>query len=184
MIKKITSKIIQSRKSIFPKDFTGELIEKDVVMQLLENANYAPTHKLTQPWIFKIFSQKSKNLLLNEIIKITPEISIEKKNKLKNKIEKSSHIICICMKKNNSILPEWEEIAATSMAVQNLWLSCYETKIGGYWSTPKYIASLNDFLSLKNDEVCLGLFYLGVHNVSNFRKTNRKNISEKVKWYD
>ena len=79
MIKKITSKIIQSRKSIFPKDFTGELIEKDVVMQLLENANYAPTHKLTQPWIFKIFSQKSKNLLLNEIIKITSEISIEKK---------------------------------------------------------------------------------------------------------
>ena len=88
------------------------------------------------------------------------------------------------MKKNSSILPEWEEIAATSMAVQNLWLSCSETKIGGYWSTPKYAEKIHSFLSLNKDEKCLGFFYLGKHKSIKNRIINRKNIKEKIQWFE
>ena len=35
-------------------------------------------------------------------------------------------------------LPEWEEIAAVSMAVQNMWLTCYANNIGCYLSTPGF----------------------------------------------
>ena len=182
MINKKISSIIQSRRSIFPNEFNGKMINEDVIMQILENANYAPTHKLTQPWRFKVFCNDSKKKLLNEIIK-NKEVSENKKNKLKNNFDKSSHIICICMKKNKDLLPEWEEIAATSMAVQNLWISCVNSNIGGYWSTPKYISKLRNFLSLNKDEICLGLFYLGIHNCKNVRKIPRKNISEKIQWF-
>ena len=85
--------------------------------------------------------------------------------------------------RNNDLLPEWEEIAATSMAVQNLWISCVDSNIGGYWSTPKYIHKLNDFLSLNKDEKCLGLFYLGVHNSNITKNIKRKSISEKIQWF-
>ena len=35
-------------------------IDKETLEQLLENANMAPTHKMTQPWFFKIYKNKAK----------------------------------------------------------------------------------------------------------------------------
>jgi nitroreductase len=64
----------------------------------------------------------------------------------------------------NEILPEFEEIAATAMAVQNIWLYLASTeKYGGYWSTPGYALGedFSAFLHLSEDERCLGLFYVG-----------------------
>ena len=174
--------LIKNRRSIYPRQFNKIEISDDIIQLLLENANFAPTHKLTQPWRFKVFSADSKKKLLDEIMK-NEQLSKIKKNKLENNFNKSSHIICICMKKNIDLLPEWEEIAATAMAVQNLWLSCVDTNIGGYWSTPKYISKLRTFLTLSEDEICLGLFYLGVHNSKKTRKIRRDNISEKIQWF-
>jgi len=183
MINKKISSIIQSRKSIYPNEFNGEQIEENVIVQLLENANYAPSHKMTQPWRFKIFcGDSSKKKLLKEIVK-NSEVSVNKKNKLENNFNKSSHIICICLKKNNDLLPEWEEIAATAMAVQNIWISCVDSNIGGYWSTPKYISTLRKFLALDEDEICLGFFYLGIYSSKNLRQIKRDNISEKIQWF-
>ena len=181
MINKKISSIIQSRKSIYPNDFNGKIIEEDIIIQLLENANYAPTHKMTQPWRFKIFSNDSKKKLLDEITR-KKDLSENKKKKLENSFNKSSHIICICMKKNKDLLPEWEEIAATAMAVQNLWISCVNSNIGGYWSTPKYVNKLRTFLQLNKDERCLGFFYLGVHKSKNEKKIKREKINKKIEW--
>ena len=182
MINKEISDIIRSRQSVYPNEFNGKTIKEDVIIELLENANYAPTHKMTQPWIFKIFCSDSKNKLLEEIIQ-NREFTKDKKKKLQEKFNKSSHIICICMKKNKHLLPEWEEIAATAMAVQNLWISCVGSNIGGYWSTPKYINRLSEFLSLHEDEICLGFFYLGLYESKNIRNIKRKKISEKTQWF-
>ena len=183
MINKELSKAIKSRRSIFPKYFNGQLIEENTIIELLENANSAPSHKMTQPWYFKIFSHSAKEKLLQEIIKKNTAITENKIKKLREKFDKSSHIICICMKIKRDLLPEWEEIAATAMAVQNLWISCVGSNIGGYWSTPKYISKLSSFLKLNEDEKCLGFFYLGVHDLIDSRSIKRKNVKEKIEWY-
>ena len=182
MIKKEISSIIKSRQSIYPNEFNGKMIPEEVILDLLENANYAPSHKMTLPWIFKVFCGNSKLELLKEIIK-EKDIHEKKKEKLKDSFNKSSHIICICMKKNNDLLPEWEEISATAMAVQNLWLSCVESNIGGYWSTPKYVSKLKDYLSLERNQTCLGLFYLGVLDSKNIRHNKRPSVCEKIEWF-
>ena len=182
MINKKISNIIQSRQSVYPSEFNGNMIKEDVIIELLKNANYAPTHKMTQPWLFKIFSRDSKKNLLEEILK-NENINKNKKIKIEEKFNKSSHIICICMKKHNHLLPEWEEIAATAMAVQNLWISCVGSNIGGYWSTPKYINKLKKFLNLNEDEICLGFFYLGIYDSKNLRNIKRKDIYEKIQWF-
>tara|TARA_B100000902_G_scaffold208214_1_gene198235 strand:+ start:4428 stop:5012 length:585 start_codon:yes stop_codon:yes gene_type:complete len=182
MINPKISEIIRSRKSIYPREFNGQQIPDEIIMEILSNANYAPTHKMTQPWLFKIFSDLSKSKLLEKIIEIDKDISEKKIKKLKTKFEKSSHIICICMQTNKDLLPEWEEIAATSMAIQNIWISCVNSNIGGYWSTPKFITKINSFLSLKENEKCLGFFYIGIHNSKSITRNNRDNITEKVEW--
>ena len=184
MISKEISKAIKSRTSTYPNEFNGEIIEKKYIMELLENANYAPTHKMTQPWRFKIFFDNAKIKLLEAVIKINTDLSKSKRKNLEEKFEKSSHIICICLKKNNDILPEWEEIAATAMAVQNLWISCVGSDIGGYWSSPKYINKLNTFLSLNQNEKCLGLFYLGILKTREKRNKKRDSIHKKIQWFN
>tara|TARA_B100001741_G_C16363163_1_gene509653 strand:+ start:27 stop:296 length:270 start_codon:yes stop_codon:yes gene_type:complete len=84
----------------------------------------------------------------------------------------------------NRSIPEWEEIAATAMAVQNIWLSCIDSNIGGYWSTPKSINNLSLFLKLKKNERCLGLFYLGQYDQVKKRNIIRKNIEDDIEWFN
>jgi nitroreductase len=103
MIKEEISLIIKSRQSIYPNQFNGNIIPEEVILELLENANYAPSHKMTQPWVFKVFCGDSKNKLLTEILK--QKDTHEKKNeKLKDNFNRSSHIICVCMKKKQSFI--------------------------------------------------------------------------------
>ena len=180
------SNIIKKRKSIYPKQFNGKQIPKKIVIELLENANTAPTHKMTQPWFFKVFSNKSKMQLANELIKIQKITSPEIKTKLYTKFELTSYIICICMRRSEGAeIPEWEEIAATAMAIQNIWISCVNSqKIGGYWSTPKAHEKLSKFLKLKDNERCLGLFYLGIYDSDNNKQKLRKNIQYETSWHN
>lgn len=186
MINNKISEIIKARKSVFPSQFNGKEIEKNTILELLKNANTAPSHKLTQPWFFKVFSRSSKTRLAKELIKQNKLIqNTQKEDRLLLKFQKSSHIICICMRRDKTkSIPEWEEIAATAMAVQNIWLSCVDSKIGGYWSTPKGIEKLNKFLNLKKNEKCLGLFYLGIYELIKKRKLPRKNIEIETEWID
>ena len=186
MINNKISAIIKARRSIFPSQFNGQKIEQETILELIKNANTAPSHKLTQPWFFKVFSGSSKTSLAQELIKQNQLLQhTQKKDKLLLKFQNSSHIICICMQRDKTkSIPEWEEIAATAMAVQNIWLSCVDSNIGGYWSTPKGIEKLNKFLNLKKNERCLGFFYIGIYESIKERKIPRKNIEQETEWFD
>ncbi len=49
--------IIKNRRSIYPYQYEkGKIISDDITWQILENANYAPNHKQTEPWRFIVFS--------------------------------------------------------------------------------------------------------------------------------
>ena len=73
----------------FQKNFNGEHIDDEFIIQILENANYAPSHKLTQPWLFKIFCKSQKNKLKDEILKLNPQFSDLKKSQDYVKLRKN-----------------------------------------------------------------------------------------------
>ena len=52
--------LIRNRRSVYPNQFNGKTISNEVIKEILFNANTAPTHRMTQPWFFKVFSQNSK----------------------------------------------------------------------------------------------------------------------------
>lgn len=180
--------IIRIRRAIYPNMFTGKKIDKKIIEKALENSNFAPSHKLTQPWLFKIFSGVSKKKLaekMTDLYKKDVNILKYRTENVYKKCEKSDYIICICMKRSsNEIIPEWEEIAATAMAVQNIWLTCASNDIGCYWSSPSYIDKINGFLKLNSNERCLGFFYMGHYKHGLLNKTKRMDIKEKVEWFD
>ena len=162
----IVKEIIESRRSVFPKDYSGEDISQAILDEILNAANFAPNHKRTKPWRFKVFKNDEKQNLAKEIQRIyketTPEhLFLEKKYlDFEDKISKSNAIITIS-ENFSGLVPEWEEIAATAMAVQNMYLTCTANGIGCYWSSHNIINHLGDFLNLEENQRCIGLFYLG-----------------------
>lgn len=184
----IVSKNIRARRSVYPVSYIPKSIDEKVLSEILENANYAPTHKLTQPWRFRILSDSKKKelgVLLADHYRsqnsgnLFSEIKYNKK--LNNPI-KSSELISICMKRDpTEQIPEWEEIAATAMAVQNMWLTASHHGIGAYWSSPSFIntESCRKFLLLEKGERCLGFFYLGHHELED-GICRRDPVSEKI----
>ena len=69
MIKDIDH-IIKLRRAIYPNMFTGKKLSKSLIEKVIENSNYAPTHKLTQPWLFKVYSNNSKKELSDEMVNL------------------------------------------------------------------------------------------------------------------
>lgn len=150
--------LIRRRRSIFPKQYTGGSVPRTVILEMLEAARWAPTHKLTQPWKFIIFETKEGKESIGrynaEHYKQTSSKKnefIEKKyhKKMKN-ASISSYVIAICVHvpqvstngKNTSkdgsamkLNPEVEEICSTAMAVQNMHLVATAYNIGMYWSS-------------------------------------------------
>jgi len=187
---KFIDDIIQNRRSIYPSQFNDKPIKKSLINKLLENANMAPTHKLTQPWRFRVLQNKAKedlgDFLSKNYISSTNSKTYSKfkNNKIIEKCFRSSTIIVICMQRDpNNTVPEWEEIASTSMAVQNIWLTCAANNIGCYWSSHKSIENINNLLVLNKGERCLGFMYLGHYNLKEKISFNRDSINKKVKWF-
>ncbi|HRJ16135.1 MAG TPA: nitroreductase family protein, partial [Saprospiraceae bacterium] len=47
--------IIRRRRSVYPKMYADRPLSEDIIREVLENANWAPTHRLTEPWRFRVF---------------------------------------------------------------------------------------------------------------------------------
>lgn len=186
------TQLIKDRRTIYPKDFSDRKVFKEQIEVLLNNAIWAPSHKLTQPWRFKVFMENGKNHLAEFMsdlyLKLTP---LEKQNpeklaKIKMRIKKSSAVIVICMKRDEEErLPEIEEVESVACAVQNMLLTCTAYGLAGFWSTPKIVYSeeIKDFLDLKTKDKCLGLFYLGYPG-ENWPRSRRKPIEYVTDWVD
>ncbi len=166
----VLKEIIAQRRSIFPKDYTGAEISREIIDGILQAAATAPNHKRTKPWRFKVFRGEEKAVLASEmqaIYKATqPEhVFLEKKfQDIGFKINKADTVISIIVN-FSGMVPEWEEIAAVSMAVQNMYLTCTANGIGCYWSSPKLVDHLKESLTIEENQKCLGLFYMGVADI-------------------
>ncbi len=184
------NKLIKSRRSTKPRYFNGEKIADDIVWQILENASWAPTHGLTQPWRFKVFTDdglaKLANFQADLYQKLTPEENFksEKYNRLKTNILRSSHVVVICMERQKSEkIPEIEEIEAVACSVQNMALTATAYGICSFWGSGgvTYTQELKDFLGLGEKDLCLGYLYLG-YSDNPATVSRRDPIQEKVEW--
>lgn len=182
--------LIKIRRSIFPNTYNDKPIPETIIKQILENANWAPTHRKTEPWRFKVFHKAARQSLSDYMAQWyktnTPaaKFSQKKYEKTQAKPLQSSCVIAICMQRDpEERLPEWEEVAAVACAVQNMWLSCTAYGIGCYWSSPRSIIEANEFLGLKEGERCLGLLYMGYHDLPNL-PAQRQPIEDKVEWLE
>ena len=186
------NQLIQSRRSTKPRLYNGKQIPDQLIWQILENANWAPNHGLTQPWRFKVFTasglEKLANFQADLYKKLTPKekFSPEKYERMKTNLLKSSHVIIICMKRQISEkIIEIEEIEAVACSVQNMALTAAAYKICSFWGSGgiTYTEELKKFLDLEEKDRCLGYLYLGYSDTPT-TISRRTPIAEKVEWFD
>ena len=186
------TEIIKNRRTIYPQFYSSRKVHKEIIEHLLQNATWAPTHGMTQPWRFKVFTGESRKKLSDELSmlykQLTPTENFreDKFAKMQARPFQASAVIVAYMKRgDNPKIPEIEEISSVACAIQNLCLTATAYGIGSFWSTPKiiYTKEMNDFLKISDEDKCMGIIYLGYPN-DEWPKGQRKPIEYLTEWYN
>src|ERR1700754_1861506 len=114
--------LFRDRRSVFTPQFEkGKQVPDEIIWQALENANWAPSHKLTQPWRFTVYTGTGLQQLAEQQAAVCKEFSglKFKQNKYESLLvqpQQCSHVIAIGCKRHVGDLPEMEEVAAVACA--------------------------------------------------------------------
>lgn len=165
------SALIRRRRTIKPENMSNRAVDKRHIAAILENANWAPSHGLTEPWRFTVFTGEAREDLAAKLRRLYVTKTSEE-NFREDKLEKLGRnplladvVIVIGMKRQDSEkIPEVEEIEAVACAVQNMHLTASAIGLGAFWSTPPivYTPEMTKLIGLNPDrDQCLGIFYLG-----------------------
>ncbi|HEX5170291.1 MAG TPA: nitroreductase [Cyclobacteriaceae bacterium] len=185
------NKIIRERRSVFQNEFSGEKVDDAIVNQMLENANWAPTHKLTEPWRFVVFTdgglRQFAQVQSDYYKKITTANNTFKEERYQNLLTKpmlSSHIIVVGMKRDEKkSVPEIEEMGAVFCAVQNIYLTATAYGVGCYLSTGgiTYFGGSQEIFGFDKEDKLIGFIHIGTPK-NPLHAGKRKPIDEKVAW--
>lgn len=188
----VLNEAIKNRRSIYTGMFGEGKVNDIIIEKMLDNANWAPSHKHTEPWRFIVFKGEGLKKLADfqatlYKLKNSDEFDNAKFEKLKSKPLECSHVIAIGMKRDEKErVPEMEEICATACAVQNAWLTASAHGVGCYWSTGgvTFYEEAKAFFDLGEKDKLLGFLYIGTLKNNKWPVGRKQPWQEKVKWVD
>jgi nitroreductase len=185
------NQLISYRRAIYPVSFSGKRIDDAVIEQLLENANWAPTHARTEPWRFSVFCDEGRKTLADFQAGLYKQLSTGEGTFNEGKYQKlldtpllCSHVISLGMSRDpKAKVPELEEAEAVACAVQNMWLTATAYGLGCYWGSGgiTYKAEALSFFGLEPQDQLLGFLYLGIPK-GDWPEGSRRSIAKKVRW--
>lgn len=182
--------IIRDRRTIQPKDFSTREVQRDLIDQVLGNAVWAPTHGMTQPWRFVVYTGAARERLSafmgGEYRRITPpERFLQRKydNHVQRPLQSSVVVALGVARDPHGKVPLHEEQYSAACAVQNMYLTCTALGLGALWSTGAVVTGeeMVKFMGLGPDDRCLGLFYMGYPAVE-WPKGYRKPLPDLVRY--
>jgi nitroreductase len=187
----LVNNLIRNRRSVFQQQYSGERVDDAIVTQMLENARWAPTHKLTEPWQFIVFTGdglrklgEQQAAVYKRVTEANGTFKEERYQNLLTKTTLSSHIIAVGMKRDEKkSVPELEEIGAVFCAVQNMYLTAAAYGIGCYLSSGgvTYFEEAKELFGLDKDDKLLGFLHIGVPKTQ-VPDSKRKPIEDKAVW--
>ena len=179
---------IKNRRSVYPKSYNDTPVTHAQIMQLLEAAVCAPTHKRTEPWRFRVFVGAGLAQLgafrADYYAANTPpdKHSPTKQENLRSNVARAGAVIAVVVALSGEV-PAIEEICAVAAATQNMALAAHSLGLGGFWSTGggTFSPECATFLGLAAHEQCLGFFFVGNHNLPP-AAAQRDEVATKTTW--
>jgi nitroreductase len=185
------SDLIKQRRTIYPKDHSPREVHREIVEKVLTNASWAPTHGMTQPWRFAVYTGEARTrlstFLAEEYHRLTPpeKVMPRKLENLTQRPLQSSVVIGLGMARDPSgRITELDELLAIGCAVQNMFLTCTAYGLGGFWATGAILTSngIRDFMGLGEQDRALGLFYMGYPAIE-WPRGYRRPLDQFVTWH-
>jgi nitroreductase len=182
--------IIRNRRSISPEKFSSRKVHREQLEMMLQNASWAPTHGLTQPWRFHVFMEDGRNQLIEYLPALyqseTPadKFNATKHERLISRLQHVSAVVIVSMKRDETKkIKELEEHQAVACAIQNMSLTATAYGLSCFWSSPGYIysAAMKDFLKLSTEDLCVAICYIG-YPQEEWPKSHRKPLEYFTTW--
>ncbi|MBX3095887.1 MAG: nitroreductase [Fimbriimonadaceae bacterium] len=184
---------IAQRRSMGLSRMSDAPVPQELIETMLEAANWAPSHKDTEPWRFTIFSGEGRGHLADFFEAAYRSDHAEPMDPValqgyRDRAFAAPVWIAIAMEPGrdsagNPLVPEIEEVMAVSGAVLNLHLMASSLGLAGMWHSkgvsvhPAVAAGLG----LREPRYLLGFFMLGWPNCE-WMSGERRPIMDKVRW--
>jgi nitroreductase len=134
------------------KQFLAEPLPREEIEDLLELARWAPNHKLTQPWRFRVVGPETLARL--------KEVAGPKEAP---KLDRAPTLVVVSAQLSGDPLTDEEDVLATGVAIYIVMLAAYARGIASYWRTPAVMRTDEGraTVGLAPEERFVGVIYLG-----------------------
>jgi nitroreductase len=134
------------------KQYGAEPVDPATLEELLDLARYAPNHKLTQPWRFRVLGPQAVARL--------KQAGGEKEAA---KLGRAPTLVLATAVLTGDSLQDEEDVLATGCAVYAVLLAAHERGLASYWRTPGVLRAPagRAALGLAEDEHVVSLIHLG-----------------------
>ena len=141
---------IRSRRT--HKQYGSEPVSETVVRELVDLARWAPNHKLTNPWRFRLLGPETRTQI-DELVSEADVIKLRRAPTL---------LLVTAVLSDDPVLAE-EDVLAAGAATYALLLAATERGLASYWRTPSCFREpdVRSVLGLSDDEVLVALVHLG-----------------------
>lgn len=159
---------IRERRSI--RHFNEKSLAPDMLLQLLNDAVWAPNHGLREPWRFIVAERmEAKARLVDLMMESMSHLKRLKlmpgklKQMMMQHYSKTPAFLIVVMKADKDAHKQEEDYGAVSCLIQNFQLLAWEQRIGMVWSTLECIHSpiFCEGLGVKPDERIVGILLMG-----------------------
>ncbi|MEN1968497.1 nitroreductase [Lentibacillus sp. N15] len=151
--------VIRERRAV-KKGYNDKPVTQEAVLDLLEDAIWAPTHGLRQPWRFIFIDQEHKPSFAKQVAATYPE---EKQANREEYLNEPNAYLAVIMQVPDIPKQYDENFGATACMIQNFWLLAWEKQLGVVWKTNPHIydSKMKEILNVGDDEKIVGLLHLG-----------------------
>ena len=134
------------------KEYRSEPLARALVDELLELARWAPNHRMTEPWRFRVLGPSALAALKDAA---GPEAGA--------KLDRAPTLIVASAVPSPLPLHAAEDVQAAACAVYAVLLGAHARGIASYWRTPGVLRPEQgrDAVGVPAGEVVLGLIHLG-----------------------
>jgi nitroreductase len=179
---------LKNRRSV--KRVSDDPPPETLIRTILEAATWAPNHHLTEPWRFTVLRGDAR-LRLGEAMGAAaaareedPDRAELARSRMVTKPLRAPWVIAVaCEPSERESVPEIEEIAAVSAAIQNMLLAAEAIGLGAIWRTGwvTYTDEVRSFLELSDAATVLGFIYVGYTSVPATARV-RSAVDEMTRW--
>lgn len=132
---------IIGRRSI--KKFNGQPVDREDLMNIIDDAVWAPNHKNREPWRLVVACGKEifdlHHLLRDTAIPKWKELSEEALEKQMQKFTLAGAFVFVIVSEDVRQKERLEDYAAASILIQNIQLLAWDYGIGSCWKTPDFL---------------------------------------------